>query len=332
MKVLVTGGAGYIGSTICAALNKQGHTPIILDNLSVGKEAFVKDKIFYRADIADRSSLQKIVEAHPDITCAIHCAALIVVPESVSEPHKYYRENVSKSVDLFAGLSDFGIKNIVFSSSASIYDVVPGFMVTETSPLKPNSPYAHTKAMMEQILSDCCTAYGLRGISLRYFNPIGADPELRSGPHVKEATHILGTLLDTVAGRRPKFFITGDDYETRDGTGIRDYIHVWDLALAHVKAVENISKIHEKGSGHCIINLGTGKGVTVKEFLKAFETVAGKKVPTEVAPRRPGDNAGSFANADTALKLLGWKAERSIEEGIRDALAWMDVRKNLLGF
>ena len=177
MKILITGGAGYIGSTICSALKDHGHTPIILDSLVTGREEFTRGHIFYKADIADRKAVQQVFIDHPDIFATIHCAALIVVPESVSKPYDYYRENVVKSMQFFYQLAELGFPRVVFSSSAAIYDVVPGFMVTEESPLKPNSPYSRTKYMMEMVLQDFAHAYGLKAIALRYFNPIGADPQ-----------------------------------------------------------------------------------------------------------------------------------------------------------
>lgn len=336
MKVLVTGGAGYIGSTVCSALEDSGHVPVILDSLVTGRSEFTKGKLFYQGDIADRQLLKKIFTDHADIKCTIHCAALIVVPESVEKPYDYYRENVAKSMDLFKNLTLLNQPRIVFSSSASIYDVVPNFLVTESSPLKPSSPYARTKYMMEMVLEDFCQAYGLKGISLRYFNPIGADPQMRSGVHVKVPTHVLGKLVDVALGKLPEFQLTGTQWPTRDGSGIRDYIHVWDLANAHVKAVEEFenafAKSGDSNSSYLVINLGTGHGVTVKELVAAFEKVYGKKVATKEAPPRPGDVAGSFANADRAWQLLNWKAKLPIEQGITDALKWGEARKSVLGF
>ncbi|MFN7035802.1 MAG: NAD-dependent epimerase/dehydratase family protein, partial [Bellilinea sp.] len=198
MKYLITGGAGYIGSTIASALLDAGHTPVILDNLSVGKREFVRERIFYEGDIADEALLERIFAEHPDIQATVHCAALIIVPESVEKPYEYYRENVAKSLELFRVLNRLGYNRVLFSSSASIYDDVPGFMVTESSPLKPRSPYARTKYMMEMILRDFCIAYGMKGIALRYFNPIGADPQLRSGIHVRYPSLVLGKMVDTV--------------------------------------------------------------------------------------------------------------------------------------
>jgi UDP-glucose 4-epimerase len=229
-----------------------------------------------------------------------------------------------------------GYPRVVFSSSAAIYDVVPGYMVNETSPIKPDSPYSRTKYMMELVLKDFCIAYGMKGIALRYFNPIGADPKMRSGIHAKHPTHILGKLVDVALGKQPVFEITGTNWPTRDGTGIRDYIHVWDLATAHINAMERFDDIVQ-GEGdiarnYQVINLGTGKGVTVREMVDAFERVYGKVITkTEVAPR-PGDVAGSYANADTALTLLNWRSELSLEQGISDALKWGEYRKEILGY
>ncbi len=333
MKVLITGGAGYIGSTIANALQDTGHVPVLLDSLVTGPRAFTQGKIFYEGDIADRPLLERIFQNHPDIHSTIHCAARIVVPESVQEPYLYYRENVCKSLELFKNLGELGYPRVVFSSSASIYDAVPGFKVTETSPLKPSSPYARTKYMMEMVLEDLSRATPLRGIALRYFNPIGADPKLRSGIHVREPSHVLGKMVDVALGKLPEFTLTGVDWPTRDGSGIRDYIHVWDLAMAHVKAVEQFDAVMEKTqSPYVVINLGTGNGVTVKELVAAFERVYGKQIPKREAPPRPGDVAGAYANADRALELLGWKAEHSIEEGIASALAWGQKRKEILGY
>jgi UDP-glucose 4-epimerase len=329
MKVLITGGAGYIGSTVASALKDNGHIPIILDSLAKGQEEFTKNSIFYKGDIADRQLLKMIFEEHPEINFTIHCAALIVVPESVENPYQYYTENVSKSLELFKNLKEMGCKNIVFSSSAAIYGDADG-MVTEKSALNPQSPYARTKFMMEMILQDFCHAYDMKGIALRYFNPIGADPQMRTGSYLKNPSHLLGKILSVANDKEAVFKITGTDYATRDGSGIRDYIHVWDLAIAHLKAIENFEAAFEKSkeSSYLTINLGTGNGVTVKELVSAFEKVYGKEIEKEEAPRRPGDVVGAYANADLANKLLGWKASFSIEEGIADALKWNNIWEN----
>lgn len=337
MKVLVTGGAGYIGSTICSALLDNGHTPIILDSLITGRPEFTTGRIFYQGDIADRALVERIFREHPEITATIHCAALIVVPESVEKPYEYYHENVAKSLELFRTLKDLGHGRVVFSSSASIYDVVPGYMVTESAPLRPSSPYARTKYMMEMILKDFTVAYPeMFGIALRYFNPIGADPQMRTGIHIEKPSHVLGKLVDVALGKQPAFEITGTEWPTRDGTGIRDYIHVWDLAAAHVQAVEQFEQIFARseapGTRYAVINLGTGHGVTVRELVTAFEKVYGQTIQKVERPPRPGDVAGAYANADTARRLLGWEAKLPIEQGIADALRWGEVRQNILHF
>ena len=336
MKVLVTGGAGYIGSTVCSALEDNGHTPIILDSLARGREEFTKGKIFYKGDIADKDLLEKIFEENPEIQFTIHLAALIVVPESVEKPYDYYHENVTKSIELFKNLNNLGCKNIVFSSSASIYDDVEGFMVSENSPIRPRSPYARTKYMMEMVLEDFCEAYGMRGIALRYFNLIGADPKLRSGTHVQYPSHVLGTLLNAASKEGNVFKITGTNWPTRDGSAIKDYIHVWDIALAHVKAIENFdiafNLSESPKSSYLVINLGTGTGVTVKELVNAFENVIGKPVNKENAKPRLGDVPGAFANACRAKELIKWEAGYSLEDGILDALKWDKIRENVISF
>ena len=336
MKFLITGGAGYIGSTIASALLDSGHTPILLDNLAVGKIEFTRGRIFYQADIADQAALEGIFHDHPDIQATVHCAALAVVPDSVATPYPYYTENVAKSLELFRALNQLGCNKVLFSSSASIYDLVPNFMVTESAPLNPSSPYARTKYMMEMVLRDFCSAYGMRGIALRYFNPIGADPQMRSGIHVERPSHVLGKLVDVALGNLPYFELTGVHWPTRDGSGIRDYIHVWDLAEAHLKAVLDFDGAFARAGnppdGYLVINLGTGRGVTVRELVTAFEHVFGKNVPLREMPPRSGDVAGAYANADTAERLLGWKARLSIEQGIADALKWGEVRKAILGY
>ncbi|MGH3330794.1 MAG: UDP-glucose 4-epimerase GalE [Nocardioidaceae bacterium] len=333
MKILVTGGAGYIGSTTAKALEAAGHTPIILDSLLNGPKAFVRDRIFYEGDIADRDLLTRIVQEHPDIDCTIHMAARIVVPESVEQPYEYYRDNVAKSLELYDQLVKLGKPRVLFSSSASLYATVEGFEVDETAPLDPPSPYARTKHMMEQMLTDIAAATELRAVILRYFNPIGSDPDLESGVYAREPSHVVGQLVMAAQGQKDAFTITGVDHPTRDGTGIRDYIHVWDLALAHVAAVEGFDKVLEKvGAPSTIINVGTGDGVTVRELVTAFENVFGKPVPLKEAGPRPGDAVGAFANVDKARDVLGWTSSLTIEDGIDSALAWSRKRREILGY
>ena len=196
--------------------------------------------------------------------------------------------------------------------------------MTETSPTRPLSPYARTKLIMEMVLEDLAEASGLKALSLRYFNPIGADPKMRSGQRQQVASQIMSVLVEVAAGKRPAFHVTGTEWPTRDGTGVRDYVHVWDLARAHVAAVERIDEIFPDGGGSEIINLGTGSGVTVREFVHAFERVLGRRVPTVDALPRPGDVAGAYANIEKAERLLGWSPELSLDDGIRHALDWAE--------
>ena len=324
MKILVTGGAGYIGSTTAKALEEAGHVPVILDSLLTGPLAFVRDRIFYEGDIADRDLLARIVEEHPDIDATIHMAARIVVPESVEKPYEYYRDNVAKSLELFDQLVRLGKPRVLFSSSASLYAIKDDFEVTEDDPLDPTSPYARTKRMIEQVLGDIAVATDLRAIILRYFNPIGSDPDLETGIYAKEPSHVLGQLVMAARGQKDAFTITGTDHPTRDGTGIRDYIHVWDLALAHVQAVVRFDDVlpADGKHGYEAINLGTGSGTTVKELVKAFNAVVSGELPTQEAPPRLGDAVGAFTRSTRAATRLEWRAEHSIEDGIRHSLEW----------
>ncbi|HEU4511964.1 MAG TPA: UDP-glucose 4-epimerase GalE [Nocardioidaceae bacterium] len=333
MKVLVTGGAGYIGSTTATALERAGHTPVILDSLVSGPRAFVGSRIFYQGSVADRQLLGRVVAEHPDIACTIHMAARIVVPESVEQPYEYYRNNVAESLELFDELARLGKPDVVFSSSASVYALTEDFEVFEDSPVDPQSPYARTKLMMEMILEDLAAATDLRAIIFRYFNPIGSDPDLGSGVYIREPTHVLGQLVLAAQGQQHAFTITGTDHPTRDGTGLRDYIHVWDLARAHVAAVERFDNVmtHE-GRPSTIINLGTGDGVTVRELVTAFEKIHGQPINVVEGPPRPGDAVGSFANVDKARDVLGWTASLGIEDGIESALAWARRRREVLGY
>jgi UDP-glucose 4-epimerase len=333
MKVLVTGGAGYIGSATAKALDLAGHTPVILDSLLTGPRAFVRDRIFYEGDIADRELLSRIVEEHPDIECTIHLAARVVVPESVEKPYQYYRDNVAKSLELFDELIRLEKPRVVFSSSASLYARVDDFEVDEASPLDPPSPYARTKQVMEMALQDVAAATDLRAVILRYFNPIGSDPDLETGVYAREPSHVLGQLVMAAQGQKDAFTITGTSHPTRDGTGIRDYVHVWDVAEAHVAAVENFDHaIAEEQAPSTIINVGTGEGVTVRELVATFEKVCGKPVPVTEGPPRPGDAVGAYANVDKAREVLGWRASLTLEDAIASALAWGERRMRILGY
>jgi UDP-glucose 4-epimerase len=333
VKVLVTGGAGYIGSITAKALEDAGHTPVILDSLLTGPQVFVRDRIFYEGDIADRDLVARVVEEHPDLDATIHMAARIVVPESVEQPYEYYRDNVAKSLELFDQLEKLGKPRVLFSSSASLYAVKDDFEVTEADALAPGSPYARSKRMIEEVLEDMAVATDLRAIILRYFNPIGSDPDLESGIYAKEPSHVLGQLVLAARGQKDAFTITGTDNPTRDGTGLRDYIHVWDLARAHVRAVEKFDEVLEEvGAPSVVINVGTGDGTTVRELVAAFEKVFGKPVPVREAESCPGDVPGAYANVDRSHALLGWTAELSIEDAIASALAWGEKRQEILGY
>jgi UDP-glucose 4-epimerase len=333
MKVLVTGGAGYLGSTTAKALEQAGHTPVILDSLLSGPRVFVKDRAFYEGDIADRELLRRVVADHPDIEATIHMAARIVVPESVEKPYEYYRDNVAKSLELFDELVALDKPRVLFSSSASLYATKDDFEVTEEDALDPQSPYAKTKRMMEQVLEDMAAATGLRAIILRYFNPVGSDPDLESGIYAREPSHVIGQLVMAARGIKDAFTITGVEHPTRDGTGIRDYIHAWDLARAHVRAVEKFDDVLATvDAPSTVINIGTGEGVTVRELVASFERVFGEKVPVREAPPRPGDAVGAFANVDKATRLLDWKTELSLDDAIASALAWGEHRREILGY
>jgi UDP-glucose 4-epimerase len=260
-------------------------------------------------------------------------AARIVVPESVAQPVLYYRDNVAKSLELFDELVVLGKPRVVFSSSASLYATVDDFEVDEQAPLDPPSPYARTKRMVEQILEDMAQATELRALILRYFNPIGSDPDLESGVYARTPSHVLGQLVLAATGRRDAFAVTGTDHPTKDGTGVRDYLHVWDLAQAHVAAVERFDDaLAALGTTSSVINIGTGEGVTVRELLTTFEQVYGHAVPTVDAPPRPGDAVGAFANVEKAAEVLGWRSTLSLADGITSALAWNARREEVLGY
>ncbi|GAB3631150.1 UDP-glucose 4-epimerase GalE [Microbacterium shaanxiense] len=328
MKALITGGAGYIGSTVATACIEAGIETVVLDDLSTGLEEFGAERNLYIGDIADREIIERITTDHPDIDAVVHCAARIVVPESVADPLGYYDTNVGKTVTLLSNLRRCGIARVVFSSSAAVYFGEGGEGVDETAPLAPSSPYASTKAMVEAILSDAAKSGDLRAIALRYFNPIGADPRLRTGLQSPTPSHALGRIMRARAAEEA-FTITGTDWETRDGTGLRDYIHVWDLALAHVAAIQRFDQVATASDPYQVINVGTGDGVTVRELVAAFERVTGRPMPVIEADRRPGDQAGAYAIVDRAASVLGWRSERSLDDGVRDALAWAEKLRSL---
>jgi UDP-glucose 4-epimerase len=332
VEVLVTGGAGYIGSTIATALEAAGHNPVILDSLLTGPRQFTTERTFYEGDIADRALLRRVADEHPAIAATIHCAARIVVPESVAQPYAYYHDNVAKSLELFDTLVEMGLPRVVFSSSGSLYAPSETFEVYEDSPLAPMSPYARTKQVMEMALADMAAATDLRAIILRYFNPMGSDPDFRSGIYDPVPSHVLGRLVAAVRGDIDGSEITGTDLPTRDGTGIRDYIHVWDLARAHVATLERFDDVlAAEGSPSTVINVGTGSGTTVRELLASFERVYGRRVPTREAPPRPGDAIGAYANVDKAARVLRWRSALNLDAGIASALEWGRRRGAILG-
>lgn len=330
MKVFVTGGAGYVGSVVCSALIDAGHIPVVLDSLITGRDEFVQDKIFYMGDMGDSELVSRIFKEHSDVELMIHCAERAAVEQSVLAPYEYYYSNVVKSLELFNVALKSGVKKIIYSSSACLYDDVPGYMVTEASPVNPRSPYARSKYATEMILRDFANAYDLKCITLRYFNPIGADPVLRSGIQPKNPDNIVRALTRVANEQDSSFLIWGKDWGTRDGTCIRDYVHVWDLAKAYVKAVERFDYAFEKNvnkyKDYLTINIGSGIGVTVKEFIFAFENVTGDKIKYTFGDRRPGDIAGTYANISRARNLLSWEAKLPLEEAILDSLRWEDKK------
>lgn len=328
MKVLVTGGMGYIGSHTCIQMLEAGMQPIIVDNL-VNSKVAVLDRIesitgkklpFYQGDIRDEAFLDSVFEQN-DIDAVIHFAGLKAVGESVAKPLEYYDNNVNGSLVLARSMRKAGVKSIVFSSSATVYgdpDVVP---ITEDSPTgATTNPYGRSKYMVEGCLSDLYQAENDWSITLlRYFNPVGAH---QSGTMGEDPQGIPNNLMPFIAqvavGRREKLSVFGDDYNTPDGTGVRDYIHVMDLADGHVAALKAVG---EKAGLH-IYNLGTGKGSSVIEMVNAFSIACGKDVPYEICPRRPGDIAECWASTEKAERDLGWKATRTVNEMTADTWRW----------
>jgi UDP-glucose 4-epimerase len=328
VKVLITGGAGYIGSTVASACLDNGVTPVILDSLVTGRREFASGPQFYDGDIADGPLLDKIFAAHPDIAAVVHCAALIVVPDSVADPVGYYQANVAKSLELVAHLLRNGCSRLLFSSTGAFYQPGPDGSVDEDSPIAPGSPYARTKALCEAMFADIAGGTALRVVSLRYFNPIGADPQLRTGLQTRYPSHALGKLIQAhETGER--FQLTGIDYPTRDGSGIRDYVHVWDLAAAHVAALAAFDAVLGDATS-IAVNLGSGTGTTVRELVAAFNSVVDRPVDVVEAARRPGDVAGAFTRSDRAKRLLHWQPRYTIADGIGDSLRWSAVRDSIL--
>jgi UDP-glucose 4-epimerase len=326
VKVLIAGGAGYVGSTIASACLDAGIEAVIVDSLVTGRREFVAGREFHEGDIADGPLVDRIFTDHPDIYAVIHCAALIVVPDSVADPVRYYRANVVKSLDFATHLLRNGCRRLILSSSAAIYRAAEDLTVDEGSPIEPQSPYGRTKAMCEAIFADIASAQPIHVLSLRYFNLIGADPEMRTGLQLRRPTHVLGTMIRARDEGVP-FLITGTDYPTRDGSGIRDYIHVWDLAAAHLAALGGFDALPGPALA---INLGTGRGTTVRELLAAFNNAVERPIEARAAARRPGDVAGAYTRIDRARRLLDWTPRYDIHDGIRHSLQWAAIRDEVL--
>lgn len=317
MTILVTGGAGYIGSHVCKALARAGETPVVYDNLSKGHEWAVRWGPLERGDLLDAERLRGVFARHrPE--AVIHFAALIEVGESVREPEKYYRNNVGGSLTLLEEMRRAGCARIVFSSTAAVYGNPAAGRITEDHPKEPISPYGRSKRTVELMIEDASAARGLGHAFLRYFNAAGADADGELGEAHDPESHLIPIVLGAAAGERPRIGVFGDRYPTRDGTCVRDYVHVEDLADAHLRALAHL----EAGKGPLAANLGTGRGHTVREVIEAARRVTGAPIPEEVLPERPGDPAVLVADPSLARERLGWAASRGLEEMIASAWAW----------
>jgi UDP-glucose 4-epimerase len=335
MKVLVTGGAGFIGSHTVVELINSGYKPVIIDNFSNSEKSVLKnlkkitgqDIDCYTHDYADKDFLKKIIKKE-NIEGVIHFAAYKSVGESVEQPLKYYRNNVAGFINLLEVMQDCKVANLVFSSSCTVYGNADKLPITEKAPSKPAaSPYGATKQICETVLKDVVSASDcVKAMALRYFNPIGAHESALIGELPKGTPMILVPYLtQTVAGWLGKLTVFGNDYPTPDGTCIRDYIHVTDLAKAHIKALEYISK---KRAGFVdVCNVGTGKGTSVLQVINAFEKVTGKKVPYKIGARRAGDVVAAFADVKKAQETLGWKAQKTLDQALADAWRWQTTLK-----
>lgn len=316
--ILVVGGAGYIGSHIVKELVEKEDV-IILDNLSTGhREAVDSRAIFVKGDLGDEEDLKMIFSSYP-IDAVMHFAANSLVGESVTDPLKYYQNNVASTLTLLKVMMKKKINNFIFSSTAATYGIPNVKLIDETTPTAPINPYGHSKLMVEQILSDFSKAYGLHYVVLRYFNAAGAYKTGEIGESHHPETHLIPIVLQHLAGKREKISIFGSDYPTPDGTCVRDYIHVTDLANAHILALEAL--LSEKKSAETY-NLGNGLGYSVKEVIETCEKVTGRKANVEMADRRPGDPAMLVASSKKILDELGWKAERNLEDIISSAWKW----------
>ena len=337
MNVLVTGGAGYIGSHTCVELLERGYGVVVIDNLCNSSAVALervekltgKSLTFYRGDVRDEALLNRIFRTH-EIGCVIHFAGLKAVGESVSIPWKYYDNNLNSTLVLTKAMEEAGVRNLIFSSSATVYTADNEMPLRETSRTGGcTNPYGWTKYMTEQILSGMANAdRAWSMVLLRYFNPIGAHESGLIGEDPRGIPNNLMPYITQVAvGRREYLNIYGDDYDTNDGTGVRDYIHVVDLAKGHVAAVEFVC-----GNKGCeVFNLGTGIGYSVLDMVKAFNAANGLDLPYRIAPRRPGDVARMFADPDKSARILGWKAEKTLEDMCRDSWNWQSRNPNGYG-
>jgi UDP-glucose-4-epimerase GalE len=320
VRILVVGGAGYIGSHTVKELRRAGHEPVVFDNLSAGHRQAVGGGEVIVGDLADPEAIRRCLERwRPE--AVVHFAASIFVGESVSAPAKYYRNNAAGSLNLLETLVERGVRGIVFSSTCAVYGEPRFLPLTEEHPRAPANPYGHSKRFVEQMLADFRRAYGLRSVCLRYFNAAGADPEGELGEDHDPETHLIPLVLRGVLGAEP-LKVFGDDYNTPDGTCTRDYIHVQDLARAHVRAVERLAQGWEGEP----LNLGCGREYSVRQVIGAAERVTGRAIPYEVQPRRPGDVPRLVADNSRAEAALGWRPEwTALEEIVGSAWRWMQA-------
>lgn len=320
MKILVAGGAGYIGSHTVQALLRGGFETIVLDDLSTGRrELVVPGCRLVVGDLLDREAVRSVFRENGDIAAVLHFASLIQVGESYRDPQKYYRHNLGTSLNLLEAMLEAGIGRFVFSSSAAVYGIPRVQPIPEDHPLEPFNPYGATKSMVERILADFDRAYGLRFITLRYFNAAGADPDGALGEMHDPETHLIPNILLSALGKRPALGVFGTDFPTPDGTAIRDYVHVADLADAHVLALRHLLA----GGPSEAVNLGTNRGYSVLEVVREAEAVTGRKVPTKVLPRREGDVPVLLASREKARRLLSWEPRASdIGTILRTAWDW----------
>jgi len=325
MKVLVAGGAGYIGSHTVKELLDQGFEVVIFDNFSTGRKELVVGEEVVVGDLMEKNSIKKVFEAH-DIGAVLHFASLIQVGESYLDPQKYYTHNLTSTLNLLEAMLEYGVRKFIFSSSAAVYGIPERVPIPEAHPLRPVNPYGQTKYFVETVLQDYQRAYGLEFISLRYFNAAGADPEGRLGEMHEPETHLIPNILLFLLGKKESFELYGTDFKTPDGTAIRDYIHVTDLARAHVLALK---KILASPSSE-FINLGANKGYSVLEVIKKTEKITGKKVAHLEKPRRKGDVPVLLASKEKAERILGWELHYSkLETIIQTAWGWHSKRVGL---